>query len=182
MFKKKTFPKNQVALCRTKMAIECFLRMVAYDLSLFHPRVVQQIDGAYGKPFTWLERFRKGGGGSPPLHWNPETLVLPETHPMQALVCQHETGFKDKRQLIINAELRPKGWLLHLNMANRKFFALGVEAGQFKQLKWLGHGRPGDPVHLVLEFQQPEHRLPLLCNFHHRRRMEVFFEKVKALV
>jgi len=156
--------------------------MVVYDVSLFHPSIVQQINRTYGKPFTWVERLRQGGGGSPPMQWNPESAPLHESHPMNSVVAQHETGFKDKRQLMINAELRPKGWLLHLNLANRKFFVLGVEAGQFKQLEWLQQGRPGDPVHLALAFQQPEHRLHLQCNFHHRRRMEAFFKKVAELV
>jgi hypothetical protein len=156
--------------------------MVAYDLSLFHPRVIQQMNRTYGKPYTWTERIRRGGSGSPPMQWNPEFGSLPETHPMQAIVDQHQTGFKDKRQLIINAELRPKGWLLHLNMANRKFFALGIEAGKFRELQWLQQGKPGEAVHMALEFEQPEHRLHLQCNFHHRRRMEVFFEKVAELV
>lgn len=104
--------------------------MKLYDVSLFPPALLREINQHYGAPVSLKERLFGPPTGSPGMDWisgPPEISdIITPLGP----------------RIRLNAERRPKGWLLHINGSLRRFYLVGFEPGELQQ--WTFEPMPGE--------------------------------------
>ena len=91
-----------------------------YDVSLYPPAIMREINLRYGAPFSWRERLFGPAVGSPGMDWMSGPAGISEViEPLGP-------------RIRLNAERRPKGWLLHINGSLRRFYQVGFEPGELE--------------------------------------------------
>lgn len=104
--------------------------MQLYDVSLYPPATMREINLKYGAPHSWRERLFGPPVGSPGMDWLSGPADIAEIiEPLGP-------------RIRMNAERRPKGWLLHINGSLRRFYQVGFEPGELQS--WTLHDVPGE--------------------------------------
>lgn len=104
--------------------------MKLYDVSLFPPALIREINQHYGPPSSLKERLFGPPTGSPGMDWISGPADISEIiSPLGP-------------RIRLNAERRPKGWLLHINGSLRRFYLVGFDSGELQN--WRFDPIPGE--------------------------------------